>query len=158
MGKLYEICNELENFELKCDENGEILNADELDKLIADKNEKVKNIGKLIKNLKADETMLKNEKDVFDKRLKAVKREQEFYKEYLAKYLNGEKFESDDKTVVISYRNSEKTIVDDMALLDSKYFAVQEPKADLTKIKEDIKNGIDVKGCHIETCSNIQIK
>lgn len=160
--KLYEICNELANFELVCDEDGVILNGDELDKLQLAKADKVKNIGLLVKNLNADLTALTEEKKVmsqrFDSRIKAIERDIEFYKEYLTKYLEGEKFESDDKSVVISYRPSTKTIVDDITKVSAEYLKAQEPKADLTAIKKAINDGVKVDGCHLEESTNIQIK
>lgn len=160
--KLYEICNELANFELECDEDGVILNGDELDKLQMAKADKVKNIGLMVKNLNADLTALTEEKKVmnarFESRINAVERDINFYKEYLTKYLDGEKFESDDKSVVISYRPSTKTIVDDITKLGAEYLKPQEPKADLTAIKKAINDGVKVDGCHLEESNNIQIK
>lgn len=160
--KLYEICDKLNNFEIKCDEDGVVLNADELDQLEMEKTEKIKNIGLLVKNLNADLTELTEEKknmvSRFDARIKAIERDIDFYKEYLTKYLDGDKFESDDKTVVISYRPSQKAIVDDITLVSPEYLKEQEPKADLTAIKKAINSGIIVDGCHIEDCNNIQIK
>lgn len=159
--KLYEICNELANFELVCDEDGVILNADELEKLQMEKKDKVKNIGLLVKNLNADLIALTEEKKVmsqrFDSRIKAIERDIEFYKEYLTKYLEGEKFESDDKSVVISYRPSERLVIDNIRQVLTDYIDF-EPVPDKKRLKQAIKDGKDVFGCHLEESMNIQIK
>lgn len=59
----------------------------------------------------------------------------------------------------ISFRASERTIVDDESLLSSDYITETVTyKPNLTKIKEDIKNGVNVRGAHIEQYNNISIK
>lgn len=59
----------------------------------------------------------------------------------------------------ISFRASEQTIVDNETLLPKKYFnKTTIYKPNITKIKEDIKNGIKVKGAHIQKKNNINIK
>ena len=74
--KLYEIVEELRNFQFEIDEEtGEILNADELDKLELARDEKIENICLMIKNLKADATAYKAEKDSFAEKEKRAKNE-----------------------------------------------------------------------------------
>lgn len=59
----------------------------------------------------------------------------------------------------ISFRSSEKTVVDDESLLPEEYFNVTiTRKPNLTKIKEDIRKGIDVQGAHVVSKNNINIK
>lgn len=59
----------------------------------------------------------------------------------------------------ISFRTSEKTIVDNEELVPEEYFnVVMTKKPNLTKIKTDLKSGKEIAGVHIQQCSNIQIK
>lgn len=59
----------------------------------------------------------------------------------------------------ISFRTSEKTVIDNEEALPKEFMKETITyKPDLTKIKESIKAGQTVSGAHIEECQNIQIK
>ena len=62
--------------------------------------------------------------------------------------------------VKISFRNSESVEVLDLSLLDKEYTKVSEPvvSADKIKIKEAIKQGINVVGAVLIQSKNLQIK
>lgn len=65
----------------------------------------------------------------------------------------------DGISAVISFRKSEKTIVDDENLLPEEFFNITiTKKPDLTRIKAAISTGGEVVGAHIETVQNIQIR
>lgn len=65
----------------------------------------------------------------------------------------------DGISATISFRKSEKTIVDNELQLPDEFFNVtMTKKPDLTKIKATISAGGQVPGAHIETVQNIQIK
>lgn len=59
----------------------------------------------------------------------------------------------------ISFRKSEQVIITNEKLLSSEYMIETITyKPNLTKIKEDIKKGIEVNGAHIQKKNNISIK
>lgn len=65
----------------------------------------------------------------------------------------------DGISATISFRRSEKTIVDDETVLPEELFNVTiTKKPDLTRIKSIISAGGTVPGAHVETVQNIQIK
>ncbi len=152
--KLYEINEEI----LACvdSETGEIIDPEKLNNLLLTKSEKLENLALWYKDLIAESEALKAEKEAFAAREKAAKNKAESIKNYLSFALQGESFKT--TKCVVSFRKSEKTIVDDIAELPEEYLTIAEPKANLTEIKKAIKNGEEIKGAHIEETQNIQIK
>lgn len=157
MAKLYDLVREIEDFEFEIDEEtGEILNANDLDELELEKNEKIEQLCLWIKNLKSDAAAYKAEKDSFAKKQKAAENEAESIKNYIAYILSGEKFKTD--RVTVSYRKSEQVECLDMSLVDDDYLRFKEPELDKTKIKKALKDGIKVGGCMLVERQNMNIK
>lgn len=152
--KLYEINEQM----LSCldSETGELIDPEKLNELQIAKDEKIKNLGLWYKDLLAEATALKEEKEAFAAREKAAKNKAESIKNYLSYVLNGENFKTTE--CVISFRRSEKTVIDDIYSLPENFLKYSDPKADLTEIKKAIKNGEEIKGAHLEETQNIQIK
>lgn len=154
--KLYEIVAELRDFQFEIDEEtGEILNADELDKLELARDEKIENICLMIKNLKADATAYKAEKDSFAEKEKRAKNEADRLADYLQRMLDGETFKSTRASV--TYRKSE-AVECDMELVPDDYLRYKDPEPDKAKIKKAIKSGIEVDGCCLVENISMQIK
>ena len=157
MGKLYDLVREIEDFEFEIDEEtGEILNANDLDNLELEKNEKIEQLCLWIKNLKSDAAAYKAEKDSFAKKQKAAENKAESIKNYIAYILAGEKFKTD--RVTVSYRKSEQVECLDMSLVDDDYLRFEEPELNKTKIKKALKEGVKVGGCMLVEKQNMQIK
>ena len=157
MAKLYDLVREIEDFEFEIDEEtGEILNANDLDNLELEKNEKIEQLCLWIKNLKSDAAAYKAEKDSFAKKQKAAENEAESIKNYIAYILAGEKFKTD--RVTVSYRKSEQVECLDMSLVDDDYLRFKEPELDKTKIKKALKDGVKVGGCMLVERQNMNIK
>ena len=157
MAKLYDLVREIEDFEFEIDEEtGEILNANDLDNLELEKNEKIEQLCLWIKNLKSDAAAYKAEKDSFAKKQKAAENKAESIKNYIAYILAGENFKTD--RVTVSYRRSEQVECPDMSLVDDDYLRFKEPELDKTKIKKALKDGIKVGGCMLVERQNMQIK
>lgn len=152
--KLYEIDEAI----LECinSETGEILDEEKLAQLQFAREEKIKAVGEWYKNTMAEVNAYKAEKDSFAEKQKKAERKAESLKNWLAYALQGERFKT--TTVQIAFRKSEKTVVDDITKLDSKFYKPVKVEADLTKIKAAIKAGEVVEGCHIESNNNISIK
>lgn len=157
MATLYDLAVELANFKLDIDEEtGEVLNADELDNLQMARDEKIEGICLWIKNLKADAAAYKAEKDSFAKKQKAAENKAEALRNYIQYILAGEKFKTN--RVAISYRKSDQIECPDIAAVDDDYLRYKEPELDKAKIKEALKNGIEVKGCTLVERQNMQIR
>ena len=157
MGRLYDLAREIEDFEFEVDEEtGEILNAEDLDNLELEKNEKIEQLCLYIKNLKSDAAAYKAEKDSFAKKQKAAENKAESIKNYIAYILAGEKFKTD--RVTVSYRKSEQVECLDMSLVDDDYLRFEEPELNKTKIKKALKEGIKVGGCMLVEKQNMQIR
>ena len=157
MGKLYDIVRDIEDFEYEIDEEtGEILNANQLDALELEKDNKIEQLCLYIKNLKSDAAAYKAEKDSFAKKQKAAENKAESIKGYVEYILSGDKFKTD--RVTVSYRKSEQVECLDMSLVDDDYLRFKEPELDKTKIKKALKDGIKVGGCMLVERQNMQIK
>lgn len=128
---------------------------DEFEALTLAKEEKIDNIISFIKSRKAMAEALKNEKSAIAKRQQQAEREAERMTEYLVFCLDGSKWESTAGKV--SYRKSQSVAIDDYDVLSDEYIK-WEPKANKTAIKNDIKQGIIVRGAHIEESTNTIIK
>lgn len=157
MATLYEINEKLLNFEFEIDEEtGEILNAGELDNLELARDEKIENLCLYIKNLRADAEALKAEKEVFAQREKASKHKADRLASYLQAMLNGDTYKS--LKAEVSYRKSESVECDDIALVPADFLRYKDPELNKTEVKKALKNGVDVRGCHLKTNINMQIK
>lgn len=144
-------------------ETGELLNVDELESLLIEKQTKTENIALWIKNLRSDIEAMKAERDSFNQRIKTATNKMESLKDYLAFCLNGEKFETE--RVKVSYRRSEQvTISDEAAFLDwamksgDSFLRYKTPEIDKTKVKDELKAGFEIPYATIEEKQNLQIK
>ena len=164
MATLYEINAELENainqMFLDVDqETGEVSDewVQRIEDLQMQKDEKLDNIGAIIKNKMADVKALKDEESALKARREVKEREIENLKNYVSGILNGEKFES--ARVVFGFRKSDKIIVDNEEMIPKEFMKQKiEYSPDKVNIKKAIMDGVQVAGCHIETENNLQIK
>ena len=109
-----------------------------------------------IKNLSADAIAYKAEKDAFAEKEKSAKNKADSLKKYLDSVLSGNTFKT--TKVNVTYRKSQAVEIIDINKLNENYIKYAEPTADKARIKEDIKNGVDVDGAMIVDNQNIQIK
>jgi hypothetical protein len=157
MATLYELADELKNFNFQIDEEtGEILNAEELDHLQMQRDEKIENICLWIKNLKADAEAYKNEKNSFAIKQKQAENKAESLKAYIQYILEGQKFKTD--RITVSYRKSEVVQCDDISKLDSEYIRMKDPEIDKAKLKKALKEGVEIEGCRLIENQNMQIR
>jgi NADH dehydrogenase/NADH:ubiquinone oxidoreductase subunit G len=89
------------------------LNTEKLEELEMEKAEKIENLAKWVKNLKAEADALKQEKLRLAEKQKKTESKIESLSNYIEMALAGEKFKSDDGTVDIRYRRSKKVAVMD---------------------------------------------
>ena len=160
--KIYEIDKEIEALLNEVDENGEILfDPEKLESLQMKKDRKVENLALAVKNLTAEATAIKAERDALYERQKAAEREAERARKYLEFVLHGEKFET--ARVAVSYRSSSRLEVDDGFIAWAKRRAknlltIKEPEPNKTAIKEMLKRNEKVPHVQMVTVQNMQIK
>ena len=160
MATLYEIGLEYQRIMAKIQEQGgEVLPEDEeaLDAVEGSKAEKYEAYCKMIMQLKSDAQVFKAEKDRFADKQRSAERTADKLKERLAYSMQSageEKYKT--QLFTLSFRKSESVEVDE-TLLPDEYKKV-EYSPDKTKIKEALKQGIDVTGATIVTNQSLQIR
>lgn len=154
MATLYEIDEEI----LNCVdmETGEIIDVERLGQLQLAREDKVEGVALWIKNLLSDVDAIKSEEEKLAQRRKANENKAKNLKEYLSKFLNGQKFKT--PKVSISYRKSESVEVTDLSKLDDDYLKFAEPTVDKTKVKKALKAGTVLQGVSLVENQNIQIR
>ena len=154
MATLYEIDEEI----LNCVdmETGEIIDVERLGQLQLAREDKVEGIALWIKNLLSDADAIKSEEEKLAQRRKANENKAKNLKEYLSKFLNGQKFKT--PKVSISYRKSESVEVTDISKLDDDYLKFAEPTVDKAKVKKALKAGTVLQGISLIENQNIQIR
>lgn len=153
--KLYEIDSEILNcIDL---ETGEIIDPERLEALQMERGRKIENVALWVKNLKADLTAFKAEKEAFAERERQAKNKIESLSNWLTRALNGEKFST--SKVAVSFRNSEAVEIIDEAAIPKEYIRQKiETAPDKIAIKEALKHNIEVPGAALLQNKNISIK
>lgn len=121
--------------------------------------EKLESYCKVIKQLEADAEMLKAEKDRIDKKKKTVENSIDRMKKAVADFMNAKgtkKATAGTFTVALSESKAVKVV--DENKVPKMYFIKQDPKLDKKTIRELLMQGEKVKGCELQTNSNIKIK
>ena len=116
MRSLYEINADI----LACvdAETGEI-DADKLDELLIERNDKIEAIALWVKNLTAEINMIKAEEKALADRCKAKESKVESLKKYLDSALSGQKFET--AKVAVNFRKSSKVEITDFTKIPDDY-------------------------------------
>ena len=167
MATLYEINNDIltimdRMFEEVDEQTGEVKPemVEELKSLQEAREQKLDNIGALIKNLTSDVESMKAEKDILDKRIKAKQKKIEWLKGYVSADLlanNQAKFES--SRVVFSFRKSVSVSIPDETKIPKKFFEkVVTEKLKREEIGKLLKAGEKVRGAELVEKQNLQIK
>lgn len=160
---LYEITREyleaLDHLEID-EETGEILNAEELDKLAGAFDEKAESVACYIKNLIAFAGNLKEEEANLAKRRKSAEKKVDYLKTFLASCMDAagrEKFNG--VKAIVSFRKSVAVQIDDEAALPADFkVETVTVKPDKTAIKKAILDGTEVSGASLVENRNIKIK
>lgn len=155
MASLYEIDQAI----MSCvdSETGEIIDAEALDALLMQREDKLEAIACWIKNLQSDANAIHEEINALAIREAKCRRKAESLKQYLASALQGEKFST--AKCAISFRRSDRVAIQDISLVPQKYMKKTVTYApDKTAIKERLKAGKNVKGCQLIENLNTQIQ
>lgn len=157
--KLYEIDEAIMNC-IDAD-TGEIIDAEALDKLQMERDEKIENVACWIKDLKAEAEALKNEKQALAERQRVAENKAESLKKWLAYALQGEKFKT--TKCAISFRKTKAVEVTDEGLENlmkehDELLTYKAPEPNKTAIKQAIKDGLSVAGVQLVQNTSVIIK
>ena len=142
-------------------ETGEIIDTEQLDKLQMEREKKLENVACWIKDLKAEAEALKNEKQALAERQRVAENKAESLKKWLAYALQGEKFKT--PKCAISFRKSEAVEVTDEGLNNlmkehDELLTYKAPEPNKTKIKQALKDGLNVEGVQLVQNTSTIIK
>lgn len=157
MASLFELNKAIEDFELEVNEDGEVLNIDELDELKLAREDKIEGIGLWVKNLEAEKVAVKAEKNIMADREKRLEKKIDSLKGYLSMALNGQKFST--PKVTMGFRKSVSVNIPDESAIADEYcnFTVVK-KPDKTMIKNALSAGKEIFGAELVEKQNLQIK
>jgi len=162
MATLYEISTEYANVlnNLEINEDGEIENIEELEKVQGEFKDKAEAVALYIKNLNSDADAIKEEADKLAERSKAKSNKADRLKKYLGEaMLSLDQTKIETPKVALSFRKSEKVNILDSFSIPQQYLTRKvEEKPNLTEIKKAIKEGKEVAGAELVVNQNIQIK
>ena len=137
-------------------ETGEIIDAEKLNALQMERNEKIENVALWIKDLKAEIDALKAEKQAFADRQKSAERTLESLNRWLTSALAGEKFKT--TKVAVSFRKTKSVQIDNVLDLDENFLRYKDPEPDKKAIKDAIEAGQTVKGAQLVENTSISVK
>lgn len=145
---------EVENNMYVDPDTGEIV---DIESLKMDKKEKITNIIKAIKNLKAEYDALKKAEKDLKGRAEAKAEKIDWLKSYLTAHMeNGEKFECVAGS--IRWYSGESVVIDcNPEELPEEYISTK-ITVDKTRLKAAIKSGEEIKGAHIEESTSISVR
>ena len=128
-----------------------------LDALTMERNSKLENVACYYKNVSADAAAIKTEESALKKRRETLERKAERLKRYLSDNLNGQKFQS--PRAVVTFRKTERVEIGNAALAIASLksgghedaLRFKEPEIDKAKVKQYLKDGMDIPGVTLET-------
>ena len=157
MSTLYELTGQyLEIYNLDMDDETKQDTLDSID-WAEDYENKVENYVKVIKNLDADMEVRKNEIERLRKLNDADNRKKERMKEAVKESMELTGHDRVDTPLFkVSFRKSEAVEVDDLLLPESYKVATYKP--DKKRLKEDLKNGLEILGAELVERKNLSIR
>lgn len=155
MASLYEINQAI----MSCvdSDTGEIIDAEALDALLMQREDKLEAVACWIKNLQSDANAIHEEINALAIREAKCRRKADSLKQYLASALQGEKFST--AKCAISFRPSVRVDIYDTDSVPKKFMKKTVTFApDKNAIMTLLKEGKTVKGCQLIERLNTQIK
>lgn len=157
MATLYELTGQfLDIYNLELDEETKLDTLDSID-WQTDYENKVENYIKVIKNIESDVEARKNEIKRLTELNRADERKNERLKEVLKESMDLTGHDRvDTKLFKVSFRKSEAVEVDDLLLPEAYKVATYKP--DKKRLKEDLKNGLEILGAELVERKNLSIR
>ena len=157
MPTLYELTGQfLDIYNLELDEETKLDTLDSID-WNSDYENKVENYIKVIKNIESDVEARKNEIKRLTELNKADEKKKDHLKETLSTsmVLTGHE-RVDTPLFKVSFRKSQAVEVDELVLPESYKVATWKP--DKKRLKEDLKNGLEIVGASLVERKNLSIR
>ena len=157
MATLYELTGQfLDIYNLELDEETKLDTLDSID-WQTDYEEKVENYIKVIKNIESDVEARKNEIKRLTELNKADEKKKDHLKETLSTSMQLTGYERVDTPLFkVSFRKSQAVEVDETVLPESYKVATWKP--DKKRLKEDLKNGLEIVGASLVERKNLSIR
>lgn len=157
MATLYELTGQfLDIYNLELDEETKLDTLDSID-WQTDYEEKVENYIKVMKNLEADVEARKAEIKRLTELNKADEKKNDHLKETLSTSMQLTGHERVDTPLFkVSFRKSQAVEVDELVLPESYKVATWKP--DKKRLKEDLKNGLEIVGASLVERKNLSIR
>lgn len=138
-------------------ETGEVLDEEALNALQMERSAKIESVALWIKNLNAEATACKEEKNAFAEREQKAAKKAESLKKWLSAALAGQKFSSDK--CAVSFRRTAAVTVFDETALPGEYVTEKVTKSpDKAAIKAAIKSGVEVPGAVLVDSLSVSVK
>ncbi len=157
--KLYELNESFQQIQTLIEDGQDGL-QDTLESIEMAIEEKLENIGKVIKNLEAEAAAFKEE----EKRLADRRRSLENNIKHLKQYAENSMVVTGDKKIKAGLftfaiqKNPPSVSVFNDVIVPKKYYVPVDPKLDKTKIKEDLKNGESIPGVELKQSESLRIR
>lgn len=157
MATLYELTGQfLDIYNLELDEETKLDTLDSID-WETEYETKVENYIKVMKNIDADVEARKAEIKRLTELNKADEKKKDHLKDTLSASMNMTGHERVDTPLFkVSFRKSEAVEVDDLLLPESYKVATYKP--DKKRLKEDLKNGLEILGAELVERKNLSIR
>lgn len=157
MATLYELTGKfLDIYNIELDEETKLDTLDSID-WNSDYENKVENYIKVIKNTESDMEARKNEIKRLTELNRVDERKNERLKEVLKESMDLTGHERVDTPLFkVSFRKSEAVEVDDLLLPEAYKVATYKP--DKKRLKEDLKNGLEILGAELVERKNLSIR
>lgn len=157
MPTLYELTGQfLDIYNMELDDETKLDTLDSID-WQTDYEEKVENYIKVMKNLEADVEARKNEIKRLTELNKADEKKKDHLKETLTISMELTGHERVDTILFkVSFRKSQAVEVDELVLPESYKVATWKP--DKKRLKEDLKNGLEIVGASLVERKNLSIR
>lgn len=157
MATLYELTGQfLDIYNLELDEETKLDTLDSID-WNSDYEEKVENYIKVIKNIESDVEARKAEIKRLTELNKADEKKKDHLKETLSTSMQLTGHERVDTPLFkVSFRKSQAVEVDELVLPESYKVATWKP--DKKRLKEDLKNGLEIVGANLVERKNLSIR
>ena len=146
-------------------ETGEILDAEKLDALQMEREQKLEGVALWIKDLKAEAEAVKAEADKLTARKKAVENKIDGLKQWLLYALQGEKLKT-PRCNVYQTHNQKLNVPDEPGLISflqtleepEKFLRFKDPELKKDDIKKALKEGTIIPGAALEDTEGLVIK
>ncbi|BAK95167.1 siphovirus Gp157 family protein [Tetragenococcus halophilus] len=160
MTTLYELTGNYKQLIELAEENDVGAIKDTLDSLNEAIDDKVENTAKVIRELESRRDARKKEAQRLNEGATSLDKQVANLKNYLQEQLKAvdrNKVQGEFLTVAVQ-NNPASVHVEDETKIPRDYFTEQEPKLDKTRIKNELKNGLEINGAELKQSQRLTIK